>query len=408
MDHQPGHGGMIDLPGEPLRRLPTLYEVLCRQTRAPVDLFAFYVYMRDQQRSVDYLDFWLDVAQHLSLCRLFISQLHRSVLYETPDLDKAGSKRSSQLLEATAAGAVNDAGEGPAPRSIRESREQERRISAFLREDSASHHSGGHHSHKQSGESSASHDTQRTGTEQTGQRSRTNTGLTGMTGERPPRPSFMTSNLGDYSSSSPNEADSSEAHRVTREDLKASAEKVMITYLLPGSEREIILPNATVQGIQNAIEKEGRHDPELFDDAKEYVYQAMERDAFPGFLRSKALGNTVPLGLLIRLVIGLLALFGGFWTAFTLIFLNKSRATRCWTILPFSIGVYNLVAHQYTLDPLVALAGYSELIFGSFTKVEEPFVKVLLRKRAFAALTWIFLVTAALVVLFVFVPGKRL
>ena len=39
-------------------RLPTLFEVLSRRTQAPVDLFAFYVYMRDQQRSVDYLDFW--------------------------------------------------------------------------------------------------------------------------------------------------------------------------------------------------------------------------------------------------------------------------------------------------------------------------------------------------------------
>jgi hypothetical protein len=40
------------------RRLPTLFEVLSRRTLAPVDLFSFYIYMRDQQRSVDYLDFW--------------------------------------------------------------------------------------------------------------------------------------------------------------------------------------------------------------------------------------------------------------------------------------------------------------------------------------------------------------
>lgn len=39
-------------------RLPTLFEVLCRRTQPPVDLFSFYIYMRDQQRSVDYLDFW--------------------------------------------------------------------------------------------------------------------------------------------------------------------------------------------------------------------------------------------------------------------------------------------------------------------------------------------------------------
>lgn len=43
---------------EQRNRLPTLYEVLSRRTLAPVDLFSFYIYMRDQQRSVDYLDFW--------------------------------------------------------------------------------------------------------------------------------------------------------------------------------------------------------------------------------------------------------------------------------------------------------------------------------------------------------------
>jgi hypothetical protein len=37
---------------------PTLQHLLNRRTRGPVDLFSFYIYMRDQQRSVDYLDFW--------------------------------------------------------------------------------------------------------------------------------------------------------------------------------------------------------------------------------------------------------------------------------------------------------------------------------------------------------------
>jgi hypothetical protein len=47
---------MID--GQPRNRFPTLFEVLSRKTVAPLDLFSFYIYMRDQQRSVDYLDFW--------------------------------------------------------------------------------------------------------------------------------------------------------------------------------------------------------------------------------------------------------------------------------------------------------------------------------------------------------------
>lgn len=42
----------------PRDRLPNLFEVLSRRTTSPVDLFSFYIYMRDVQRSVDYLDFW--------------------------------------------------------------------------------------------------------------------------------------------------------------------------------------------------------------------------------------------------------------------------------------------------------------------------------------------------------------
>lgn len=48
-------------------RLPSLFEVLSRRTLPPVDLYSFYIYMRDQQRSVDYLDFWY-AALPLSSC----------------------------------------------------------------------------------------------------------------------------------------------------------------------------------------------------------------------------------------------------------------------------------------------------------------------------------------------------
>lgn len=46
------------MEGQNRNRFPTLFEVLSRKTVAPLDLFSFYIYMRDQQRSVDYLDFW--------------------------------------------------------------------------------------------------------------------------------------------------------------------------------------------------------------------------------------------------------------------------------------------------------------------------------------------------------------
>lgn len=122
----------------------------------------------------------------------------------------------------------------------------------------------------------------------------------------------------------------SPAHAVARDDIRASAEKILYTFLLPGAEREITLPGSITTDVTTAIEDYGRDDPEVFDVAKDYVFQAMERDAFPGFLRMKALGNLIPPTLMLRLMVGLVAMFGGFWTAFVLIFLDESRLTRCW------------------------------------------------------------------------------
>lgn len=56
---------LTSLDLEKRKRLPTLFEVLSRYTLAPVDLFSLYIYMRDQQRSVDYLDFWY-ISQSIS------------------------------------------------------------------------------------------------------------------------------------------------------------------------------------------------------------------------------------------------------------------------------------------------------------------------------------------------------
>lgn len=128
----------------------------------------------------------------------------------------------------------------------------------------------------------------------------------------------------------------SPAHTVSRDDIRASAEKILFTFLLPGAEREITLPGSITHDVTQAIEELGRDDPEVFDVAKDYVFQAMERDAFPGFLRMKALGNLIPPTLIMRLIVGLIAMFAGFWTAFVLIFLDKSRLTRCWVSTHFS------------------------------------------------------------------------
>lgn len=77
-------------------------------------------------------------------------------------------------------------------------------------------------------------------------------------------------------------------------------------------------------------------------------------------------------------------------------------------ILPFTIAIYFLVSHQYMLDPIQALLGYSEYTFANYFQVKENFVHRLLTRRAMMCLMWIAIIDAAVCCLFIFVPGKRL
>lgn len=290
-------------------------EVLSRQTLPPVDLYSFYIYMRDQQRSVDYLDFYLDICQHLSLCRHYVRELRRSVLLESPAPERteklADSKEPSEYRDTGDSFDLgepsNPFGEGarrvPSEKSVHS---EEQRLSRILRDESRSR------------DSWPKHPTPPQHGSAMGQRSRgSSLGIARVT------------TGGHSSSQTSSNQDPSPQHTVSRSDIRSSAEKILYTFLLPGLEREIILPQGVVNMIAEAIENEGRDDPEVFDEAKEYVFQAMERDAYPGFLRAKAFGNLVPPSLMLRLVVGLLAMFGGFWTSFILIFLDYSRALRC-------------------------------------------------------------------------------
>ena len=233
----------------------------------------------------------------MSLCRHYVRELRRSVLVGTPDIEKDGaSKRSSAVLEAL--GDISYSPAGPSMYTTEKERDQNAQMSAYLRDQPAasSQAQGGINT----GESPAS---------SSERRARASTQLSSQ---------HITTD-----SNSP-------AHTVAREDIRASAEKILYTFLLPGAEREITLPGSIPADITTAIEQDGRDDPEVFDVAKDYVFQAMERDAFPGFLRARALGNLIPPTIVARLIIGLVAMFGGFWTAFILIFLDSPRLTRCW------------------------------------------------------------------------------
>jgi hypothetical protein len=86
----------------------------------------------------------------------------------------------------------------------------------------------------------------------------------------------------------------------------------------------------------------------------------------------------------------------------------QALLTNVKLILPFTIGVYCLASQQYNIDPILALLGFSEYTFMNFARIKEPFVRRLLNKRASMVLACTVLIGVALIVLFIFVPGKRL
>jgi len=239
----------------------------------------------------------------MSLCRHYVRELRRSVMVGTPDGSKSQSKRSSAILEGL--GEMNHPVAGPSMFNTEKEKNQDAQMSAFLREEASNGENIGHSPQNSLGSQ--------------------NPVLSTISNNSQPRPSFMSSPLEQHTSDS-----NSPAHTVARADIRASAERILYIYLLPGAEREIILPHQITHEITISIEERGRDDPEVFDAAKDYVFQAMERDAFPGFLRMKALGNLVPPSMMLRLIIGLLAMFAAFWVGFILIFLDYSRHIRVW------------------------------------------------------------------------------
>lgn len=138
---------------------------------------------------------------------------------------------------------------------------------------------------------------------------------------------------------------------VTKHDLVASAEHIYYRYLSPagntvgGTENhEIYLPPAlrihtfplaSGQDPKSDVEKSILAQvPDMFHAQKEYCFRAMEQDAFPRFLRSKAFGNLTPLSALVRLIVGLIVLWIGLAVGFALIFLDVQPKSKRFFVSP--------------------------------------------------------------------------
>jgi ABC-type glycerol-3-phosphate transport system permease component len=211
---------------------------------------------------------------------------------------------------------------------------------------------------------------------------------------------------------------------ISRSNLVESAERIFLRYLSPagtspggGESHEIYLPpalrlhsfplsNATGSAADQAAIAQV---PDMFQAQKEYCFRAMEQDAFPRFLRSKAFGNLTPMSALVRLVAGLISLWIGLATAFSLVFLDvKPKSVRFYLFIPFTFALLFLISHQYELDPILVFFGQSETTPFRTLRIREPYVRKLLIGRSIWVTILVAVGVAALTLLFWAVPGHRL
>lgn len=154
---------------------------------------------------------------------------------------------------------------------------------------------------------------------------------------------------------------------ITRMDLVASAERIFYRYLSPAGNtvnspenHEIYLPPALrIHSFPLSSTQEPKTTtemallaqiPDLFHAQKEYCFKAMEQDAFPRFLRSKAFGNLTPISALVRLILGLLILWIGLATGLALIFLDVLPKSK-----RFFVCCSDLSPTSVTHGPLIAV-----------------------------------------------------
>ncbi|KAI8340621.1 hypothetical protein BC941DRAFT_370964 [Chlamydoabsidia padenii] len=218
-------------------------------------------------------------------------------------------------------------------------------------------------------------------------------------------------NEGDTESVLSPETVESNAKVPSRQDVSDSAQHILLRYLVPSAAKELTqLPLGLKNSTRALLEQEHRDDPAVFMEAKEYLFELMQRQAYPKFLRIKVWGNVTLWQQLGRLVIGLVALLAAFATGLSLIFLGYSPwGVRWWVLLPFWIGVLNVLVFLTGLDPLwVLLFNTSETTTFHFNKIKQPQVKRILWSRSIWLLVTSFIIAIVLTVIFCAVPSKRL
>ncbi|KAK9760110.1 Bud site selection protein, Revert to axial protein 1, partial [Basidiobolus ranarum] len=284
-------------------KLPTLEQVLSRKTSPPVCLYNYYLFLRDTYRSVENLDFWLDVVAHENLCKLYCKEL-------LSNLNDSHS-RAHSFTPVENLGTLNKL-------SLKE-------VSDELRFSTIS----GVSTEKRSSSNAIS---------------TTDLEATNLTTQASHMEVSMDNKIDSSGHYTKRYADSElplrqTNNKIQRDDLRQSAEKIYYKYIVSGAEKELVLPEMIRQRISQMVENDHRDDPEVFLEAKLFVFDYMAQDSFPRFIRARAYSNLVTLHAMFRLVLGLFILFFGFTVEFTLIFLDyQPKLARLWGFIPIWLG----------------------------------------------------------------------
>jgi hypothetical protein len=178
---------------------------------------------------------------------------------------------------------------------------------------------------------------------------------------------------------------------------------------VPGSDCEIDLPAAIRYEIVQAIDSDSRDDPAVFEPAKEYAFGHLDSGPFQRFLKDKCYVNITANHAILMLVLGLVLLFGGFMVALVMLFLDKPRTSRLYSIVPLFFGMTALFASATRFSLWLGLThhGQSGTLF-QLNKYKDAFIRQLHTKRAIKHLFLSLLFTAIVVGVLVALPNYRL
>ncbi|CDH56152.1 regulator of g-protein signaling domain-containing protein [Lichtheimia corymbifera JMRC:FSU:9682] len=363
--------------------LPTLEQVLARKTQPPVCLYNLYIIMRDRLHMEEVLDFYLDVQHHQLLWRRYVKSMRRSGYLTEEDL--VDGFQSPRVVSRLSQVGSLDEKKSPLSSTTTLDKQQQQHQRGRLQIPVAG---GGRVEEDLQSEDMS------------------------VPLERPP----LVGEDGGEGDDEPSNYNTNtnrmrEKAMLNRRDLTDSAHRILMKYLVPAASKELTqLPPELKHTMRREIEQGGRDDPLVFQDTKDYLFEYMRRTAYPKFLRLKVWGNLTLWQQLGRLVVGLVSLLAAFATAFSLIFLDYPQwGTRFWVLLPFWIGVLNVLCFLTGLDPLwVLLFNVSETTTFHFNRIRQAPVKRILWSRSAWLLALSIIIAVVLTIIFAAVPSHRL